>query len=47
MARRYRAERREVEPDLRYNNLHVAMVCEPLDERREKELGTSPFVSEF
>lgn len=25
MARRYRAERREVEPDLRYENVHVSM----------------------
>lgn len=39
MARRYRAERREVEPDLRYNNLHVAMFVNRLMRDGKKSLA--------
>lgn len=39
MPRRYRAEKREVEPDLRYNNVHVSMLVNRLMKDGKKSIA--------
>jgi small subunit ribosomal protein S7 len=39
MPRRYRAEKREVEPDLRYNNVHVSMLVNRLMKDGKKSVA--------
>jgi small subunit ribosomal protein S7 len=43
MPRRYRPEKREVEPDLRYDNVHVAMFINRLMKNGKKSTAASVF----
>ena len=43
MPRRYRPEKREVEPDLRYDNVHVAMFINRLMKSGKKSTAASVF----
>lgn len=47
MPRRYRPEKREVEPDLRYGSLHVAMFVNRLMKRGKKSTASSILYDSF
>lgn len=47
MARRYRAERREVEPDLRYDNVHVSMFVNRLMRNGKKSTAFGVLYGSF
>jgi small subunit ribosomal protein S7 len=47
MARRYRPEKREIEPDLRYNNLYVAMFVNRLMYDGKKSVALTQLYNSF
>ena len=47
MPRRYRPERRQVHPDLRYNNIHVSMFINRLMRAGKKSLATRLIYQSF
>lgn len=47
MPRRYRPEKRQVEPDLRYNNLHVAMFVNRLMKNGKKSTASRILYDSF